>query len=202
LTAAGVEHAVDVIVLATGFKTNEYLWPMEIKGRGGVDMQEFWAKDGPRAYLGAMVPGFPNFFMVYGPNTNGVGGLGVVDFEEVVARFALQCLATLILEGKRTVDVRAEAYWRFNEEQDRADALQIYNFDRRVDSYYTSRYGRSVTNGALDFRLLWNWLRSPIRDPQVTGEATIPDRLAELGSELAQVSRTVDPYIGQDLIAV
>ena len=66
-----------------------------------------------------MVPGFPNFFMVYGPNTNGVGGLGVVDFEEVVARFALQCLATLILEGKRTVDVRAEAYWRFNEEQDR-----------------------------------------------------------------------------------
>ncbi len=202
VTAAGVEHAVDVIVLATGFKTNEYLWPMEIKGRGGVDMQEFWAKDGPRAYLGAMVPGFPNFFMVYGPNTNGVGGLGVVDFEEVVARFALQCLATLILEGKRTVDVRAEAYWRFNEEQDRADALQIYNFDRRVDSYYTSRFGRSVTNGALDFRLLWNWLRSPIRDPQVTGGATIADRLAELGSELAEVSRSVDPYIGRDLIAV
>ena len=59
-----------------------------------------------------------------------------------------------------------------------------------------------MTNGALDFRLLWNWLRSPIREPQVTGGATIADRLAELGSGLAEVSRSVDPYIGRDLIAV
>jgi 4-hydroxyacetophenone monooxygenase len=196
----GTEHAVDVVVLATGFKTNDYMWPMEIRGRDGLRIDELWSQDGPRAYLGTMLPGFPNFFMVYGPNTNGVGGLGIVDFEEIVVRFALQCIAALILEGKRAVDVRTDAYWRFNVEQDRADALQIYNFDKRVESYYTSRYGRSVTNGALDFRLLWNWLRSPIRDPRNGAEPTVEERLSGISGELARVAGVVDPYIGDDLI--
>jgi 4-hydroxyacetophenone monooxygenase len=201
MVEGGVEHAVDVIVLATGFKTNDFLWPMDIRGRDGVRIDDLWAKDGARAYLGAMLPGFPNFFMVYGPNTNGVGGLGIVDFEETVVRFALQCIAALVLEGKRAVDVSTDAYWRFNAEQDRYDAVQIYNFDKRVESYYTSRFGRSVTNGALDFRLLWNWLRNPVRDPRAYGEPTIEERLADVSDELATVAAVVDPYLGKDLVS-
>ena len=62
----------------------------------GSGIEELWAKDGARAYLGTMLPGFPNFFMIYGPNTNPIGGLQVVDMEEMVTRFALQCIGHLI----------------------------------------------------------------------------------------------------------
>ena len=66
----GTHVEVDVIVLATGFKANDFLWPMEVRGRDGTRMEDLWAPDGARAYLGAMLPGFPNLFMLYGPNTN------------------------------------------------------------------------------------------------------------------------------------
>jgi 4-hydroxyacetophenone monooxygenase len=97
----GSTYEVDVIVLATGFKSNDFIFPMEIRGRGGQRVEELWSKDGARAYLGSMLPGFPNFFMIYGPNTNPYGGLQVVDMEEVETRFALGCIGHLITENKR-----------------------------------------------------------------------------------------------------
>ena len=96
----GGEYPVDVIVLATGFKANDFLWPMEVRGRNGQLLEQLWEKDGARAYLGTMLPGFPNLFMIYGPNTNATGGLGIFDFEEMVTRFALECIEHLILEGQ------------------------------------------------------------------------------------------------------
>src|SRR6202021_3516406 len=111
----GSKWPVDVIVYATGFKASEYLWPMEIRGRHAKRPEELWEKDGARAYLGTMLPGFPNFFMVYGPNTNNFGGLQIVDFEEMVPRFALQCIGGLISQKKQTVDISIEAYWRYND---------------------------------------------------------------------------------------
>jgi cation diffusion facilitator CzcD-associated flavoprotein CzcO len=68
--SAGVEHSVDVLVLATGFKTTDYLGTMEVRGRDGRILQDVWAGE-PSAFLGLTVPGFPNFYMVYGPGTNG-----------------------------------------------------------------------------------------------------------------------------------
>src|SRR5207253_2131700 len=76
----GTGYEVDVIVYATGFQANDYLWPMEVRGRNGTTVEELWAEDGPRAYLSAMLPGFPNLFIVYGPNTN--GALNVASFHE------------------------------------------------------------------------------------------------------------------------
>ncbi len=67
--------AVDAIVFATGFQAGRMLWPMDIRGRGGRSIREAWGDDDPRAYLGITVPGFPNMFVMYGPNTNlGHGG--------------------------------------------------------------------------------------------------------------------------------
>jgi cation diffusion facilitator CzcD-associated flavoprotein CzcO len=68
--SGGVEHSVDVLVLATGFKTTDYLGTMEVRGRDGRTLQDVWAGE-PSAFLGLTVPGFPNFYMVYGPGTNG-----------------------------------------------------------------------------------------------------------------------------------
>src|SRR5205085_9301887 len=66
----GVERAVDVIVLATGFRPADYLARLPVRGRGGRSLHEVWAGE-PHAFLGITVPGFPNFFMLYGPGTNG-----------------------------------------------------------------------------------------------------------------------------------
>src|ERR1700756_1697020 len=82
LTAAGSEHPVDLLVLATGFKPLEALAPMEIRGRSGRTLREVWGEDDPRAYLGITVPDFPNLFCLLGPNTfAGHGGSGVLTIE-------------------------------------------------------------------------------------------------------------------------
>src|SRR5581483_7959538 len=119
---------------------SEFLWPMDVRGREGRRLDDLWAKDGARAYAGTMVPGFPNFFMLYGPNTNPVGGLGVIDHEEIATRFALTCLVHLLEEGRSTVEVTDEAYERFNEHLDRADELSLYR-DPRAQNYYTNAFG-------------------------------------------------------------
>ena len=186
----GGEYSVDIIVYATGFKANDFLWPMEVRGRGGKRVEELWEKDGARAYLGTMLPGFPNFFMIYGPNTNNFGGLQIVDFEEMVTRFALQCIGGLITQKKRTIDISLDAYWRYNDEVDRAEALMVYK-DPRAHNYYKNDSGRSAANNPIDIRKIWTWLRNPL-DGRVKGEQS--------GDPEAIASRVVRPYFREDLV--
>ncbi|MBO0693355.1 MAG: NAD(P)/FAD-dependent oxidoreductase [Acidimicrobiaceae bacterium] len=187
----GEECSVDVIALATGFKANDYLWPMEVRGRGGVSVEDLWAKDGARAYLGTMLPGFPNLFMLYGPNTNYNVGILAVHLAEVVTRFALECIASLITENKKMVEVTSHAYWQYNDVLDRAQASKVY-MDRRVHTYYQNGFGRSATNGAIDARLLWEWLRDP-RDPEWATPKTDEDPVMKMRN-------LISPYFGRDLI--
>jgi 4-hydroxyacetophenone monooxygenase len=165
-TVDGAEQAVDVIVYATGFRANEFLWPMDLRGREGQTVDKLWAKDGPRAYLGSMLPGFPNFFMIYGPNTNPYGGLGVVNHEEMETRYLLDCVQHLVVHGKRSIEVTEEAYWRYNEELDRREELKIYS-DPRVKSYYRNSHGRSATNAPFSGKEMWHRLRRPRYDDMV-----------------------------------
>lgn len=170
IEAGGVEYEVDVIALASGFKANDFLWPMEVRGRDGARVETLWEKDGPRAYIGSMLPGFPNFFMAYGPNTNNFGGLQVIDLLEIEIRFALQCIAGLIEGNQSSVDVTLDAYWRYNEELDRVESRMIYK-DPRAFNYYTNEHGRSCVNGPVDIRRMWNWLRDPAGPPQPETDA-------------------------------
>jgi 4-hydroxyacetophenone monooxygenase len=157
--AGGTSFDLDVIVFATGFRANEYLWPMEVRGRGGKRIEEIWEKDGPRAYLGAMVPEFPNLFMVYGPNSNNFGGFTVVDLLELTAQFAIRAIAGLIENGQRSVEVTQDAYWRFAEILDESEKGMVY-LDQRANSYYQNG-GRSAVNGPVDIRRMWRWLNDP-----------------------------------------
>ena len=190
VTEDGTEHAADVIVFATGFRANDYLWPMEIRGRNGTEVQDLWSKDGARAYLGNMLPGFPNFFMVYGPNTNANVGFAVIHMQELVTRFMLGCIDALVTRDKKTVDVTTDAYFRYNSALDEAAARRIYD-DPRVHSYFKNKFGRCATNGAFDGRLMWNWLR----DPSEPGLES--DRLDE---RFLETSRVISPYFGHDLV--
>jgi 4-hydroxyacetophenone monooxygenase len=180
ILADGVEHEVDVIVFATGFKANEYLWPMEVRGRNGLRIEQRWAKDGPRAYLGTMVPEFPNLFMCYGPNSNNFGGFTVVDLLELVAQFALRSIAGLIEQGRSSVEVTDEAFWRFAEILDAEEKMKIY-MDPRANNYYQNK-GRSSVNGPIDIRRMWRWLDDPAGQPPSATDAGLR------------------PYFGEDLI--
>jgi 4-hydroxyacetophenone monooxygenase len=143
IASDGSQHDVDVIVFATGFKAHDVLWPMTITGKDGQDLQEYWKAEGARAYLGTMVPKFPNLWMLYGPNTN--GGLGVPQYHEVTTRYVLQGLEKLILEGKKSIDVKEDAYWSYAKEVDEGNMTKVWS-DPRGNSYWWSGFGRSVTN--------------------------------------------------------
>ncbi|TQM11937.1 flavin-containing monooxygenase [Pseudonocardia kunmingensis] len=158
-TADGREHPADVLVHATGFKANDFLWPMEVRGRGGTRVEELWAHDGARAWAGTMLPGFPNFFMLYGPNTNPFS-LGVVTFSELMTRFALERIEELLLTGRRAVEVTDAAYRRYNRELDAREALRTWS-DPRATNYYRNAHGRSASNCPFEGTEIWQRLRHP-----------------------------------------
>ena len=180
IVSGGVEHEFDIITFATGFKANDYLWPMEVRGKGGVRIEEVWEKDGPRAYLGSMVAGFPNLFMCYGPNSNNFGGFTVVDLLELVAQFALRCVQGLIESGRRSVEVSEDGYWRFAAILDEMERKMVY-MDPRANNYY-QHHGRSCVNGPLDIRRMWRWLNDPAGSPPAESDAGLR------------------PYFGEDLL--
>jgi 4-hydroxyacetophenone monooxygenase len=158
-TSDGTQYEVDVIVYATGFHATEYLVPMTITGRGGQTVDELWADSGARAYLGAMIPGFPNFWTIYGPNTN--GGLLPPAFHEMGTVYALRCIERLILDDKKSIDVKEDAYWRYNEIIDERNARRAWSDPRAHHYYWTKKFGRSATQCPLTGIEMWNLLRQP-----------------------------------------
>lgn len=110
----GVERPADVLVLATGFESHDFVAPMEIRGVGGRSLAAEWAET-PKAYLGLSVPDFPNLFLLYGPNTN--GGTGSVVFTiEAGMRHVLAALSELDRAGARRIEVGRTAADDFHRE--------------------------------------------------------------------------------------
>jgi 4-hydroxyacetophenone monooxygenase len=160
VTTSGGAHDADVIVLATGFHPNKYLWPMRITGRGVV-LDELWGED-PRAYLGITVPGFPNLFCLYGPNTNPVVG-SVVFVLECQVNYVVRAIGAMVEQGYATMECRPEVHDAYNERVD-AEHEQLVWRHPRVHSYYNNRSGRVTTN--MPWRLLdyWKMTKDPVLD--------------------------------------
>lgn len=137
-TAYGVVD-VDAIVLATGFETTSYLSGIEVIGSGGQSLHERWGAD-PSAYLGVAVSGFPNFFMLYGPNTN-QGGNSIVYILEAGARLVASAVNRLARRGG-SLEVKPEAERRFNAQLSADLERTIWT---RCNSYFRSPSGRIVT---------------------------------------------------------
>jgi 4-hydroxyacetophenone monooxygenase len=139
VTADGTEHPLDVIVTATGFDVIKYLWPAQVYGRGGTEVHQFWeAGDGPRAYLGQMVPGFPNLFMLYGPNSQPVSsGPAQSTWFTIWSAFIGRCLMKLLREGASSIEVTRKGYEAFNAELDReAQNLVMMTSEGGVEKNY------------------------------------------------------------------
>ena len=109
VTVDGVHHPADVICYATGFRHNDYLWPMDITGRGGQMLREQWG-DEPTAYLGITVPNFPNLFCLYGPGTNLAHGGSLIFQSECQVNYVMEALRAMLTAGQRTAEPRRDVH--------------------------------------------------------------------------------------------
>lgn len=142
LTADGRERAVDAIVYATGFRTTDFLQPMRVRGLGGRDLLDAW-RDGAEAYRGVVVSGFPNLFMLYGPNTN-LGSNSIIFMLEAQIGYVLRALEALRAGGLAWLDVRADVQRGFNRWV--ADASRRTVWETGCRSWYTTAAGRNTNN--------------------------------------------------------
>jgi cation diffusion facilitator CzcD-associated flavoprotein CzcO len=117
-------HQADAIIFATGFESTRFLAPIDIRGRDGVVLAERWAAHA-EAHHGITVAGFPNLFLLYGPNTN-LGHNSILFMLECQVRYITRCLDALARHGARWLDVRPEAMARYNAELQRALARTVW----------------------------------------------------------------------------
>ena len=157
--ANGVEHPVDVIVFATGFHANRFLWPMEIVGRNGDTLRDRWG-DEPRAYLGITVPGFPNLFCLYGPGTNLAHAGSIIFHSECQVRYVMGCLAALIGGGFTSMDCRAEAHDAYAARFDARHQMLVWSHPG-VNSWYKNAHGRVLTTSPWRLVDYWGWTKAP-----------------------------------------
>ncbi len=168
VTATGVvlddgrEVDADVLVWATGFHANRYLWPMEIVGRNGVRLAEQWGDD-PQAYLGITVPNFPNLFCIYGPGTNLAHGGSLVFHSECQVRYVLGCLAELSVRGG-SVEVRADVARDYDERLQAELAGMVWSHPSIRHSWYRNPAGTIRVLSPWRLVDYWNWTRSPDPD--------------------------------------
>jgi 4-hydroxyacetophenone monooxygenase len=165
-TVDGTLHELDVIIYATGFHSTRFLTPMKVVGRGGVDLHDWWDGDA-RAYLGMTVPNFPNFFMLYGPNTNIVVNGSIIWFSECEVRYVMDCIRMLLAGGHTALEVRAEVHDAYNDEVDAENRRMVWGV-ADVNSWYKNAKGRVTQNWP--FPLLEFWKRTNAVD---TGDYVI-----------------------------
>ena len=154
--ADGTEQVVDVIIYGTGFTASKFLTPMKVTGRNGVDLHEHWAGDA-RAYLGVTIPGFPNLFCLYGPNTNIVVNGSIVYFSECGVRLILNLLGMTLQGGHKAIDVRKDVHDAFNEQVDAENGRMAWGVSD-VNSWYKNEHGHVAQNWP--FTLLEYWQRT------------------------------------------
>ena len=155
VTDDGSERDVDVVVCATGYAAADYLGEIDVTGEGGARLHDVW-RDGAHAYLGMAVPAFPNFFMLYGPNTN-VGSNSVIFVLEAQARYVVRVLRYLRRTGNSYVAVRPAAMADFLAKIDQW--MQGTVWTTRCSNYFRAANGRVVTQWPRSARAFWEMTR-------------------------------------------
>ena len=141
-TADGTLREVDAIIYGTGFKATQFLTPMTVRGLGGKDLHETW-KRGAEAYLGMAISGFPNFYVLYGPNTN-VGSGSIIYMLERQQRYLAQLLQAREQQGWAYADLRIDAQIVYAREMQERSAGTTYSGD--CQSWYKTADGRNTNN--------------------------------------------------------
>lgn len=143
-TKSGKQHDGDVLIYGTGFQASNFLRTFKVVGRDGVELHERWNGDA-RAYLGMTVPGFPNFFIIYGPNTNIVVNGSIIFFSECSVRYIIGGLKMLAESGHVTMEVKPQVHDAYNDKVDAANKLMAWGAPQ-VSSWYKNATGRVSQN--------------------------------------------------------
>ena len=140
MTADGVERELDTIILGTGFKVFDHPGFTSIRGRGGRTLGEVW-QGSPRAYLGSTIAGFPNLFLIVGPNSAG-GYNSIVFTTEAHVNYAIQAIRAMDRRGARAVEVRDDVYEAFNRTTEERLRESVWN-EGGCASWYLDQNGRN-----------------------------------------------------------
>ncbi|HET6733867.1 flavin-containing monooxygenase [Mycobacterium sp.] len=155
VTEDGSELAVDVVLCATGYAAADYLGQIEVSGEGGATLHDTW-RDGAYAYLGMAVPGFPNFFMLYGPNTN-VGSNSVIFMLEAQAHYIVRALKYMRRKRNSYIAVRPATMAQFIAKID--EWMKGTVWLTRCSNYFRAPNGRVVTQWPRSARSFWTLTR-------------------------------------------
>jgi 4-hydroxyacetophenone monooxygenase len=159
VTVDGVHHPADVICYATGFRHNDYLWPMTITGRGGTTLREAWG-DEPAAYLGITVPGFPNLFCLYGPGTNLAHGGSLIFQSECQVNYAMEGIRTVLTGGHRTAEPRTDVHDEYAARYQSEIAQMVWAHASVKHSHFKNPDGRIFTLSPWPIPTYWTWTRT------------------------------------------
>ena len=157
IRVGGISHEVDAIVLATGFETDPVQCPIEIRGRNGASLQETWGKR-PATFLGMMSAGFPNFFMLYGPNTN-LAHNSILFMVECQIHYLVRCLQRMIREKDHAIEIRQKAVDRFDATLQ--NLLKRTVWTEACSNWYKNEDGDVVANWSSPVLKYWFLTRRP-----------------------------------------
>ncbi|HMC39890.1 MAG TPA: NAD(P)/FAD-dependent oxidoreductase [Acidimicrobiales bacterium] len=160
VTEDGVRHPADVIVYATGFYSNRFLYPMTITGRGGRDLRAMWGER-PAAHLGITVPGFPNLFMMYGPGTNLAHGGSLIFHSECQMRYISGCIDALLEGGYRSMEPRREVYEDWHRRTQEEIRTLVWAQPSIRHSHFKNAFGEIHTLSPWRLVDYWSWTRRP-----------------------------------------
>ncbi|MCZ6830841.1 MAG: NAD(P)/FAD-dependent oxidoreductase [Gammaproteobacteria bacterium] len=159
VSESGQSVDADIIIYATGFKTNKFLWPMTIRGRGGRLLSEQWGEE-PAAYLGITVPNFPNFFLCYGPGTNLAFGGSIIFNIECQVRYIMESIKQLLQTGQQSLECKQEVfddyYRRFREQH----AQMVWEHKSIKHSFYTNDEGKCTLLWPWKILQMWQWTQT------------------------------------------
>lgn len=168
-TRDGVEHEADVIIYGTGFKGTEFLAPMNIYGLGGRKLSDEWSAEGARAYLGMSVPGFPNLFLMYGPNTN-VGSGSIIYMLESQARYIHKAIRYLSAHPGHHLSARPDIEQSWDDWLQPRLSKTPWNL---CSSWYRNPSGR-ITNNWPGATALFRWKTRRFRPTDYTESTPHP----------------------------
>jgi 4-hydroxyacetophenone monooxygenase len=159
ITSAGTKYELDVLIFATGFGVTQFISTFDVVGKGGLTLREAWNHDDAGAYLGMTVPGFPNFFMMYGPNINGGGG-SVLGHLESQVHYIVNLLRQMTDTRIVSVECRSDVYEDYNDRVAATHEKLIYTHSG-VNTYYRNSRGRVVVQNPFSNVEYWRMTRCP-----------------------------------------
>jgi 4-hydroxyacetophenone monooxygenase len=163
VTQDGRRYEVDLVVYATGFYANRFLWPMDIVGRHGVRLAEQWG-DVPSAYLGITMPNFPNFFCMYGPGTNLAHGGSLIFHSECQMTYIGGCIDALLSNGHHAIEVRQDVHDAYQERYQKEIDSMVWSSPAIRHTWYKGPDGKIHLLSPWPLGDYWRWTKAPDPD--------------------------------------